>query len=152
MLGNLQQKFSSIAVFFVHRKLPLDTRSILGCDRKAHDAVPCVDNVHNMVYYDATRTSRSYHGEKTKYVKANLSHFLIIPSPFVVYKMAWAWQLWLSPRPQHRTKIGSQATFTTAGDAARFEFFTEDDGRWAVRETHYIDNPIVRAGKAGPPL
>ena len=67
-------------------------------------------------------------------------------------KMVWAWQLWLSLRPLHRTKLASQSTFATAGNAAHYEFLTEDDGRWGVRETHYIDNPVVRAGLSGPPL
>lgn len=66
--------------------------------------------------------------------------------------MVWSWQLWLSPRPLHRTNIASQSTFDTAGNAARYEFLPEDFGRWGVRETHYIDNPVVKAGRSGPPL
>ncbi|KAI0120165.1 hypothetical protein GGR51DRAFT_545177 [Nemania sp. FL0031] len=66
--------------------------------------------------------------------------------------MAWWWQLWLSPRPLRRTNISTQSSFVTAGNAARFDILTEDDGRWGVRETHDIKNPIVKAGLSGPPL
>lgn len=41
----------------------------------------------------------------------------------------------------------------TSGNMALFEFLRDDDdGRWVVRETHYIDNPQVRKGLSGPPL
>jgi hypothetical protein len=66
--------------------------------------------------------------------------------------MTWAWQLWLSPRPLHRTNISTQSSFVTAGNAARFDILVEDDGRWGLRETHFIDNPLVKAGLSGPPL
>ncbi|GJC93315.1 putative ankyrin repeat domain-containing protein 29 protein [Colletotrichum tabaci] len=66
--------------------------------------------------------------------------------------MTRAWQLWLSPRPRKRTNISTQSSFVTAGDAARFDILTEDDGRWGLRETHFINNPLVKAGKSGPPL
>ncbi|KAI1430765.1 hypothetical protein GGR50DRAFT_698692 [Xylaria sp. CBS 124048] len=66
--------------------------------------------------------------------------------------MVWAWQLWLSPRPLRRTNISSQLTFKTIQNAALYQFLDEEDGGWGVRETHYIDNPLVRAGLSGPPL
>ncbi|KAI1192843.1 hypothetical protein F5X97DRAFT_339692 [Nemania serpens] len=66
--------------------------------------------------------------------------------------MVWRWQLWLSPRPLRRSNISSPSTFTTAHNAALYEFLDEGRGRWGVRETHYIDNPLVRAGLSGPPL
>ncbi|PHH90756.1 hypothetical protein CDD83_2752 [Cordyceps sp. RAO-2017] len=66
--------------------------------------------------------------------------------------MAWAWQHWLSPRPSTRTATPSEPRILTAHDAALFEFLHGDDGRWFVRETHYIDNAVVRAGRSGPPL
>ncbi|KAL6855661.1 hypothetical protein J3F83DRAFT_718576 [Trichoderma novae-zelandiae] len=65
--------------------------------------------------------------------------------------MVYAWQLWLSPRPQ-RSVIASSAHICSHDDAALFEFLKEDDGRWVVRETHYIDNPLVKKGLSGPPL
>ncbi|RYP45557.1 hypothetical protein DL768_008106 [Monosporascus sp. mg162] len=70
----------------------------------------------------------------------------------LVKRSVWVWQLWLSPRPKRRTNIASQSTFTTAGGAAVYEFLIEDDGSWGVGETHFIDNPIVKAGLSGPPL
>lgn len=39
-----------------------------------------------------------------------------------------------------------------AGGMARFEVIDEPEGRWGVRETHYIDNAAVKAGMSGPPL
>ncbi|KAI0174359.1 hypothetical protein BJ166DRAFT_511959 [Pestalotiopsis sp. NC0098] len=66
--------------------------------------------------------------------------------------MVWFWQLWLSPRPARRTNISAQLSFVTAGDAARFDILTEDDGLWGLRETHFIDNPLVKKGLSGPPL
>ncbi|KAF2177778.1 hypothetical protein K469DRAFT_719540 [Zopfia rhizophila CBS 207.26] len=66
--------------------------------------------------------------------------------------MVRAEQLWLSPRPVRRTNIADKAQILSAGDAALFEFLTAEDGRWFVRETHYIDNPLVKAGLSGPPL
>ncbi|KAI3324039.1 hypothetical protein HD806DRAFT_58928 [Xylariaceae sp. AK1471] len=66
--------------------------------------------------------------------------------------MVWSWQLWLSSRPAHRTNIATQTKFTTAGNAAVYDFLTEDDGSWGVRETHYMDSSITRAGLSGPPL
>ncbi|KAK1950780.1 hypothetical protein LY78DRAFT_732341 [Colletotrichum sublineola] len=66
--------------------------------------------------------------------------------------MAWAWQQWLSPRPKHRTRTNSQSSFPHLGDAALYEPLSKPDGRWYVRETHYIENPLVRAGLTGPPL
>lgn len=65
--------------------------------------------------------------------------------------MVWAWQLWLSPRPQ-RSVIASDSCIYSSDKAARFEFLKEDDGRWVVRETHYIDNKLVKDGLSGPPL
>ncbi|KAF7539873.1 hypothetical protein G7054_g1800 [Neopestalotiopsis clavispora] len=44
------------------------------------------------------------------------------------------------------------SSFVTAGDAARFDILTEKDGTWGLRETHFIGNPLVKAGKSGPPL
>ena len=61
-------------------------------------------------------------------------------------------QLWLSPRPVRRTNTAGKAQLMSAGDAALFEFLRAEDGKWFVRETHYIDNPIVKAGLSGPPL
>ncbi|KAK8044421.1 hypothetical protein PG993_004445 [Apiospora rasikravindrae] len=66
--------------------------------------------------------------------------------------MARAWQRWLSPRPLLRTNISTQTSFLTAGNAARYEVIYEPNGRWGCRETHYIDNPRVKAGMSGPPL
>ncbi|KAI1338692.1 hypothetical protein F5Y15DRAFT_416916 [Xylariaceae sp. FL0016] len=66
--------------------------------------------------------------------------------------MAWAWQNWLSPRPLDRTDISRKTDFLTAGNAARYEIVYEPNGRWGCRETHYIDNPRVKAGLSGPPL
>lgn len=65
--------------------------------------------------------------------------------------MVRAWQLWLSPRPQ-RSSIASSSHIYSNDDAALFEFLKEEDGRWMVRETHYIDNPLVKKGLSGPPL
>lgn len=61
-------------------------------------------------------------------------------------------QSWLSPRPECRTNTADEAEISSAGDAALFEFLTAEDGRWIAKETHYIDNPIVKAGLSGPPL
>ncbi|RYP12908.1 hypothetical protein DL765_007124 [Monosporascus sp. GIB2] len=66
--------------------------------------------------------------------------------------MVWAWQQWLSPRPQHRTVNTSRVSFLTSGNAALYEPLSKPDGLWYVRETHYIENPIVKAGLSGPPL
>lgn len=66
--------------------------------------------------------------------------------------MVWRWQLWLSPRPLHRSTTSSEPRMLAAHDAALFEFLEEDDGRWVVRETHYLDNELVRDGLSGPPL
>ncbi|KAI1356620.1 hypothetical protein F5Y01DRAFT_267882 [Xylaria sp. FL0043] len=66
--------------------------------------------------------------------------------------MVARWQLWLSPRPVKRTPISSEPRIVQAHDAALFEFLTEDNGRWVVRETHYFDNKVVRDGLSGPPL
>jgi len=66
--------------------------------------------------------------------------------------MAGALQLWLSPRPMRRTNTADKAHLMSAGDAALFEFLKSDHGRWYVRETHYLDNPIVQKGLSGPPL
>ncbi|KAL7931837.1 hypothetical protein V8C35DRAFT_329204 [Trichoderma chlorosporum] len=65
--------------------------------------------------------------------------------------MVGAWQLWLSPRPQ-RSEIASSSHIYSNDNAARFEFLEEDDGRWIVKETHYINNPLVKDGFSGPPL
>lgn len=67
-------------------------------------------------------------------------------------KMVRRWQLWLSPRPQQRTNTSRQPTVLAADEAALFEFRKEDDGRWVVVETHYLDNKLVREGRSGPPL
>ena len=40
----------------------------------------------------------------------------------------------------------------SVGDAALYEFNYEENGRFVVRETHYADNPAVKAGLSGPPL
>lgn len=69
-----------------------------------------------------------------------------------ITSMVWAWQQWLSPRPQHRTRNNSQPSFHHLGNAALYEPLSKTDGLWYVRETHYIDNPLVRAGLTGPPL
>ncbi|GFF22559.1 hypothetical protein IFM61606_08541 [Aspergillus udagawae] len=66
--------------------------------------------------------------------------------------MVSAWQLWLSPRPQKRTRNNSQPSFNHLGDAALYEPLSKADGLWYVRETHYIENALVRAGLSGPPL
>lgn len=69
----------------------------------------------------------------------------------------WAWskmfknqQLWLSPRPVRRTNTAAKAQLMAAGDAALFEFLKADNGKWFVRETHYIEHPLVKAGRSGP--
>jgi hypothetical protein len=64
--------------------------------------------------------------------------------------MVWAWQVWLSPRPSKRTRTSSEPAVLAAYDAALFEFLQESDGRWVVRETHYIDNKLVTDGLSGP--
>jgi len=66
--------------------------------------------------------------------------------------MARSWQLWLSPRPLQRTNTSRQKAVLAADDAALFEFKKENDGRWVVVETHYMNNKIVREGRSGPPL
>ncbi|KAI9154972.1 putative oxidoreductase virH [Paramyrothecium foliicola] len=66
--------------------------------------------------------------------------------------MPYAWQLWLSPRPLNRAKSLPEPHILAAHDAALFEFLTGGDGREVIRETHYIDNPVVKSGKSGPPL
>ena len=66
--------------------------------------------------------------------------------------MVRSWQLWLSPRPLQRTNTSHQPAVLAADGAALFEFKKEDDGRWVVVETHYMDNKIVREGRSGPPL
>ena len=66
--------------------------------------------------------------------------------------MALAMQQWLSPRPQHRTRNNQQTSFHHLGNATLYEPLCKLDGQWYVRETHYIDNPFVRAGLSGPPL
>nr|A0A1J0HSL4.1 RecName: Full=Oxidoreductase iacF; AltName: Full=Iso-A82775C biosynthesis cluster protein F [Pestalotiopsis fici W106-1]APC57598.1 putative cupin [Pestalotiopsis fici] len=66
--------------------------------------------------------------------------------------MVWAWQQWLSPRPQKRTKNTSQVAFYTSENAALYEPLSKPDGNWYVRETHFRENPNVRAGLTGPPL
>jgi hypothetical protein len=48
--------------------------------------------------------------------------------------------------------IASSSHIYSNDDAALFEFLREEDGRWVVRETHYIDNPLVKKGLSGPPL
>lgn len=63
----------------------------------------------------------------------------------------WAWQLWLSPRPSQRTRNNGQSSFPHLGDAALYEPLSRPDGRWYVRETHYIGNSLVRAGLTAPP-
>ena len=80
----------------------------------------------------------------------------LTPPPFHLNrrltKMVHSWQLWLSPRPLERSKTSHQTAVLAADDAALFEFKKEDDGRWVVVETHYMDNKIVREGRSGPPL
>ncbi|KAL8942499.1 MAG: hypothetical protein Q9216_001643 [Gyalolechia sp. 2 TL-2023] len=66
--------------------------------------------------------------------------------------MVWAWQLWLSPRPRRRTANTSQESFVTSGNAALYETVSKPGGLWAIKETHYIENPVVKAGLSGPPL
>ncbi|KAK8070919.1 hypothetical protein PG997_011122 [Apiospora hydei] len=66
--------------------------------------------------------------------------------------MVWGWQLWLSPRPTRRTRTPAEPRMLSVDDAALYEFNYEDGGRLFVRETHYADNPSVKAGLSGPPL
>ncbi|KAI2618203.1 hypothetical protein GGR54DRAFT_640772 [Hypoxylon sp. NC1633] len=66
--------------------------------------------------------------------------------------MVFGWQHWLSPRPSQRTRTSSEPRILAANDAALFEFLKEEDGGWAVKETHYVDNQLVRDGLSGPPL
>ncbi|EGY14670.1 uncharacterized protein VDAG_05834 [Verticillium dahliae VdLs.17] len=42
--------------------------------------------------------------------------------------MVRAWQLWLSPRPQHRSRNNSQPAFKHLGDAALYEPLSKPDG------------------------
>ncbi|KAK0622038.1 hypothetical protein B0T17DRAFT_618402 [Bombardia bombarda] len=65
--------------------------------------------------------------------------------------MAKKWQLWLSPRPS-RTQTPAGPRILSPHDAAMYEFNYEPNGGLVVTETHYADNPVVRAGKSGPPL
>ena len=70
-----------------------------------------------------------------------------------ITKMVRSWQLWLSPRPPQRTNTSNQSAILAADGVALFEFKKENnDGRWVVVETHYMDNKIVREGRSGPPL
>jgi mannose-6-phosphate isomerase-like protein (cupin superfamily) len=62
---------------------------------------------------------------------------------------AW-WQLWLSPRPLQRTPVLTQESFD--GTATHFDILQEPNGSWSIRETHHIENQIVRDGKSGPPM
>lgn len=66
--------------------------------------------------------------------------------------MPWSWQLWLSPRPEKRTTTPSEPRMLTAHDTAQYEFLTTTDGLEKIRETHYINNELVRKGLSGPPL
>ncbi|GAP88224.1 hypothetical protein SAMD00023353_3000140 [Rosellinia necatrix] len=66
--------------------------------------------------------------------------------------MVRTWQLWLSPRPLRRSITATETSFTATGGAARYDILPEADGRWGVRETHYIENPRVKTGQSGPPL
>lgn len=66
--------------------------------------------------------------------------------------MVWAWQQWLSPRPKQRTRNNTQSFFYHLGNAALYEPLSKADDLWVVRETHYIEHPLVRAGLTGPPL
>ena len=66
--------------------------------------------------------------------------------------MLWRWQLWLSPRPLQRTVTSSEHHILGPHGAALYEFLADNNGRWTVRETHYINNRIVREGLSGPPL
>ncbi|CAH0003348.1 unnamed protein product, partial [Clonostachys byssicola] len=65
--------------------------------------------------------------------------------------MPHAWQLWLSPRPS-RTPTNSKAQIYGAHDAVLFEFIRQEGNREVVRETHHIDNKIVKDGLSGPPI
>ncbi|KAI1470388.1 uncharacterized protein F4812DRAFT_417335 [Daldinia caldariorum] len=66
--------------------------------------------------------------------------------------MVYGWQLWLSPRPSRRTDTPRESRMLSPNDAALYEFLYDEDGRYAVRETHYADNKAVRDGISGPPL
>ncbi|KAH4116037.1 hypothetical protein HBH64_047200 [Parastagonospora nodorum] len=66
--------------------------------------------------------------------------------------MVWAWQEWLSPRPKQRTITTTQTAFPHLGDAALYEPLSKPNGLWVIRETHYIKDPIVKAGLSGPPI
>ena len=70
----------------------------------------------------------------------------------ILFEMVWAWQLWLSPRPPRRTANTSQQSFVTSGSAALYETVSKPGGLWAIKETHYKENPVVKAGLSGPPL
>lgn len=76
----------------------------------------------------------------------------VITFPFIVFEMAWAWQQWLSPRPKQRSITNMLTAFPHLGDAALYEPLSKPNGLWVVRETHYIKNPLVKAGLSGPPL
>lgn len=66
--------------------------------------------------------------------------------------MARGWQLWLSPRPLHRSETPPEPRMLSWNDSALYEYLYEDDGRFVVRETHYASNKQVRDGVSGPPL
>ncbi|KAI1198788.1 hypothetical protein F5X97DRAFT_333103 [Nemania serpens] len=66
--------------------------------------------------------------------------------------MVRGWQLWLSPRPAFRTLTPAEPRLLSTHDAALYEFIYNDDHDLIVRETHYVNNPAVRAGLSGPPL
>ncbi|KAK7738602.1 hypothetical protein SLS62_011371 [Diatrype stigma] len=66
--------------------------------------------------------------------------------------MVRAWQRWLSPRPINLTNTSTKNTFYSVAGAARFDIIPGKNNSWSLRETHYIENPRVKAGLSGPPL
>lgn len=46
----------------------------------------------------------------------------------------------------------TKESFVAPDNAALYETVPKPNGLWAIRETHYIENPIVKAGLSGPPL
>jgi hypothetical protein len=66
--------------------------------------------------------------------------------------MVRRWQLWLWSRPLQRRVTSSERHILGPHSAALYEFLTDDNGRWTIRETLYINNKIVREGLSGPPL
>ncbi|KAF1919307.1 hypothetical protein BDU57DRAFT_512329 [Ampelomyces quisqualis] len=66
--------------------------------------------------------------------------------------MVWPWKQWPSPPRRQRSMTNPLSAFHHLGDAALYEPLSMPNGRWVIRETHYIKNPLVKAGLSGPPI